>query len=66
MDITGILDELRESVANIDIAIAAMERLASGEPKKRGRPPKWMAAAKSAGVAPKKAAAKKKPTAPRK
>jgi hypothetical protein len=45
MDITKMLAELREQLDETDQAIMAIERLASGQSKRRGRPPAWMAAA---------------------
>ena len=47
MDIKKILDELREERAQLEEAILSIERLAAGRGKRRGRPPAWMAAAKS-------------------
>jgi hypothetical protein len=45
MDILKMLAELRAEQQQIDEAILAIERLASGVGgKRRGRPPKWMAA----------------------
>ena len=37
-----MLADLREERELIDAAIIAMERLARGGAKRRGRPPKWM------------------------
>jgi hypothetical protein len=45
MDLTDILDQLRQRLAAINDAIAALERAEAGKPR-RGRPPKWIAAAK--------------------
>jgi hypothetical protein len=44
MDVLKILAELRQERAQIEEAILAIERLASGRGKRRGRPPAWMAA----------------------
>jgi hypothetical protein len=45
MDILKMLAELRAEQQQIDEAILAIERLATGVGgKRRGRPPKWMAA----------------------
>lgn len=42
-----ILDELRREYGLLGEAIVAMERLAAGQRgKRRGRPPKWLAAIK--------------------
>lgn len=43
MDILKVLSELQEERSNIDAAIIALERLARGTGRRRGRPPKWMA-----------------------
>jgi hypothetical protein len=42
MDIEKMLAELREERELIEGAIVALERLAQGGAKRRGRPPKWM------------------------
>jgi hypothetical protein len=44
MDITKMLLELRSERAQIEEAIFVLQRLASGQGKRRGRPPKWMTA----------------------
>jgi hypothetical protein len=44
MDVLKMLAELREDRAQIEEAIMAIERLASGGRKRRGRPPAWMSA----------------------
>ena len=49
MDIEKVLTELREERELIDGAIVALERLARGGAKRRGRPPKWMIAAEVEG-----------------
>jgi hypothetical protein len=46
MDLPKILGELREELAQLDTAIAALKRLATGTHRKRGRPPKWLIEAK--------------------
>jgi hypothetical protein len=43
MDITKILFELRSQLQQLDEAILVIQRLAAGQGKRRGRPPKWMA-----------------------
>src|SRR5712664_3735647 len=43
MDLTKALAELHEERDRIDEAILKFSRLAAGAPKRRGRPPKWMA-----------------------
>ena len=48
MDIGNILTELRQEHAQLREAIIAIERLAANSGKRRGRPPAWMAALKSA------------------
>lgn len=48
MDILNILSELRAERQRLEEAILVVERLAiRAGGKRRGRPPKWMAAAKS-------------------
>ena len=46
MDILRMIIELREQRAQMDQAILALERLAQGQRRRRGRPPIWMTAAK--------------------
>jgi hypothetical protein len=43
MDILKMLSGLRSERGQIEDAILVLERLARGEGKRRGRPPKWMA-----------------------
>jgi hypothetical protein len=45
MDVLEMLAEMRQERARIEEAIIALERLARGQGKRRGRPPAWMAAA---------------------
>ena len=47
MDISKILEELRQERAQLEEAILSIERLALGRGNRRGRPPLWMAMAKS-------------------
>jgi hypothetical protein len=47
MDILKMLSELRSERGQIEDAILVLERLARGEGKRRGRPPKWMAQTQS-------------------
>jgi hypothetical protein len=42
MDVLKMLAELREERARIEEAIIALERMARGRGKRRGRPPAWM------------------------
>lgn len=51
MDITKILDELRQEREQLDEAILSLERLAAGG-RRRGRPPAWIAAVKQTTVTP--------------
>ena len=44
MDVLKMLAELREERAQIEEAIFAIEHLATGRGKRRGRPPAWMKA----------------------
>lgn len=52
MDVSKILDELRQEREQLEEAILSLERLASGRGKRRGRPPLWMAEAKKRGRPP--------------
>jgi hypothetical protein len=45
MDIIKMLQELRSAREQVEEAILALERLASGGGRRRGRPPKWMSEA---------------------
>jgi DNA invertase Pin-like site-specific DNA recombinase len=42
MEVIKMLGELRQERAQIEEAIMALERLARGQGKRRGRPPAWM------------------------
>ncbi len=42
MDLTKLISELRSERQHIEEAILALERIAQGGGKRRGRPPKWM------------------------
>ncbi len=46
MDTSTILTELRRQRDQLAEAIIAFERLAAGSGPRRGRPPKWLAAAR--------------------
>lgn len=48
MDVLKMLAELREERARIEESIIVLERIASGQGKRRGRPPSWMAAVSGA------------------
>jgi hypothetical protein len=48
MDIFKMLSDLRQEREQIGEAIIALERLAQGHGKRRGRPPGWMSAPKNA------------------
>ena len=50
MDINNMLAELRAERDRLSEAILAIERLAAGGQKRRGRPPKWLAAVSTAGA----------------
>jgi hypothetical protein len=52
MDINRMLAELKGEHAGVERAILLLERLASGQSKRRGRPPKWMTQVKSRGRPP--------------
>ena len=47
MDIETVIKELREEQELVDAAIVALERLAAGSGRRRGRPPKWLQAMSS-------------------
>jgi hypothetical protein len=42
MEINRMLEELRAEREQIEEAIVVLQRLAAGQGKRRGRPPKWM------------------------
>jgi hypothetical protein len=48
MDITGMLAELRQEREQVEEAILALERMARGQGKRRGRPPAWLTAVRNA------------------
>ena len=48
MDVLKILSDLRSERQRVQEAILAIERLAAGSAKRRGRPPKWMSKINSA------------------
>jgi hypothetical protein len=58
MDLNNILEQLRQQRDHVDESIAALERIASGMGRRRGRPPKWMTQAAATNAAP--ATAKKR------
>jgi hypothetical protein len=51
MNLIHMLTELRSERQQLDEAILALQRLATGQGKRRGRPPKWMASAELTSVA---------------
>jgi len=46
MNLTKILEDLRQEREQIDEAILSLERLAAGSGPRRGRPPAWLKAHK--------------------
>jgi hypothetical protein len=52
MDVSKILDELRQEREQLEEAILSLERLAMGRGRRRGRPPSWMVEAKKRGRPP--------------
>jgi hypothetical protein len=52
MDVSKILEELRQERVQLEEAILSLERLARGRGRRRGRPPAWMAEAKKRGRPP--------------
>jgi hypothetical protein len=49
MDVVKMVAALREERALLEEVIIAMERLARGQGKRRGRPPAWMSAMRTEG-----------------
>jgi hypothetical protein len=49
MDVSKILEELRQEREQLNEAILSLERLARGRGRRRGRPPSWMLEAKKRG-----------------
>jgi hypothetical protein len=49
MDVVKMVAALREERALLEEVIIAMEHLARGQGKRRGRPPAWMTAMRTAG-----------------
>ena len=54
MNLSVILQSLREEREQLEEAILAIEHLAAGRTRGRGRPPKWLAEQKKAQSAPKR------------
>jgi soluble lytic murein transglycosylase-like protein len=52
MDLARMIAELRSESAAIEEAMVALERLSQTHRKRRGRPPAWIAVARSAGLPP--------------
>lgn len=50
MNYLQILDELRGERDMVDHAIAVLEQLQVGAPRRRGRPPRWLAERKREGA----------------
>jgi hypothetical protein len=46
MDVTKMLEELKEEREQIEEAILTLERLARGRGRRRGRPPLWLVEAR--------------------
>jgi hypothetical protein len=46
MDLSNILKQLREQRDALNESILSLERIVAGSGPRRGRPPKWMAAAR--------------------
>jgi hypothetical protein len=49
VDVTKILEELRQEREQLEEAILSLERLALGRGRRRGRPPAWMTEARKRG-----------------
>jgi hypothetical protein len=58
-DLDKAIAELREELERMQDALAALERLAAGGAPRRGRPPKWVARARTLAGKPSKSTAKK-------
>jgi hypothetical protein len=54
MDYLKLIAELRSELEQIDQAILTLEHVAAGSGRRRGRPPKWLAAAKAKEAPPEK------------
>jgi hypothetical protein len=48
MNLTPIIEQLRNELDALNMSILALERVAAGRGTPRGRPPKWMAQVKGA------------------
>jgi hypothetical protein len=48
MNLTPIIEQLRNELDALNMSILALERVAAGRGTPRGRPPKWIALAKNA------------------
>jgi hypothetical protein len=48
MDLNKALVELRQERMQIEEAILSLERLASSQPRRRGRPPGWLTSIRAA------------------
>ena len=42
VNISAMIEELRQELVQIDRAILSLQQLAMGQGKRRGRPPKWL------------------------
>lgn len=52
MDVSKILNELKQEREQLEEAIQSLERLARGRGRRRGRPPAWMTLEKRRGRPP--------------
>ena len=64
MDIIKMLQELRAEREQVGEAILALERLASGGGKRRGRPPKWMSQVAASKGSPRRNSLRKRVVSP--
>jgi hypothetical protein len=64
MDIIKMLQELRSEREQIEEAILALERLARGGGKRRGRPPKWMSKVAASKGSPRRNSLRKRVVSP--
>jgi hypothetical protein len=59
MDIMKMLSDLRSERSQIEEAILVIERLSTGQGKRRGRPPKWLSVVRDERVSRTKAPKKR-------
>jgi hypothetical protein len=60
MDLEKVLDQLREELQNLEMAITSLERLQQTGQRRRGRPPAWLGDVATRGGRPKRKRSKPK------